>query len=217
MRVDELGKDDLLRLKQVYMMAVCDIPPTYGELAAADDFIDDETIKRIYGCADLPEGFHIPEHEARFEHSAKVMLPAPGGQTFEGIWVLLDDSGKKAYEADVSGERFECVLDNASIYWRGLYPGEVMPLVMNGKQLPEVPYEWIAERFEPASHEMDDDGDDDLAYCPFCGNEHPEIYGDGDTWGVYCDFCNASIEGYVSREYAVKHWNHRYNPDQGGE
>ena len=217
MKVSELNKDDLLRLKQIYMVAVSNIPPTYGGLAAADSFVDDETIMRIYECADLPEGFYIPEHEQRFEHSQKIALPAPGGAGFESIWALLDDSGNAAYLANVEGGRFECVLDNASIYWRGLYPGEVMPLVMNGEKLPFVPYEWLAERFEPAPMFEDEETDGEQpAYCPFCGNEHAEVYGEGDSWGVYCDFCNASVDGYMTREAAVRQWNHRYKPD-GGE
>ena len=216
MKASELNNDDLLRLKQIYMIAVSDVPPTYGELAAADGFVDDETIMRIYECADLQEGFYIPKSPPGFEHSKKIALPAPDGEGMEGIWALLDDSGNAAYLANNKGGRFECVLDNASIYWRGLYPGEVMPLVMNGEKLPFVPYEWLAERFEPALvHDEGADGEQP-AFCPFCGNDDPEIYESGDTWGVYCGFCNASIEGYTTRAAAVKQWNHRYKPD-GGE
>lgn len=55
----------------------------------------------------------------------------------------------------------------------------------------------------------------DPKYCPFCGNEHAEVIGEeGGTWGVYCDFCNASVEGYVSKEAAIRSWNHRFKPDK---
>ncbi len=152
MRVDELNKDDMLRLKQLYMMAAFETPPTYGELAAADEIIPDEDMKRVYGFVDIPEGFYIPEHEARFKHSVKVILPT-SPQSYddgigEGIWAIVDDRAKTAYDLDATAAGFDCVLDNASCYWIGLYPGEVMPLEMRGDKRPVVPFDWLSERFE---------------------------------------------------------------------
>lgn len=152
MRVDELNKDDMLRLKQLYMMAVFDTPPTYGELAAANEIVHDDEIKRVYGFVDIPEGFYIPEREARFKHSIKVILPT-SPQSYEagigeGIWAIVDDRAKTAHDLDATAAGFDCVLDNASCYWIGLYPGEVMPLEMRGHTRPVVPFDWLNERFK---------------------------------------------------------------------
>lgn len=54
-------------------------------------------------------------------------------------------------------------------------------------------------------------------YCPLCGNEHAAAdYSDLFGWGVYCGFCNCNIHGYETREGAVRQWNHRFTPDNGG-
>ena len=107
---------------------------------------------RVYGFVDIPEGFYIPEHEPRFTHPIKIALPfAPElyeHGTGEGIWAIVDDRAKAAYDENATGGGYDCVLDNASCYWIGLYPGEVMPLEMRGETRPVVPFEWLAERFE---------------------------------------------------------------------
>ena len=151
MRIEELSRDDLLKLKQLYFIAVADEPPTYGELSNADNYISDELMWDIYHFVDIPEEFYIPEREPRFKHHIKANLPynheADEENVGEGVWVIVDDEAKTAHDADDSSGTFDCVLDNASCYWRGLYPGEVMPLEMRGNLRPVVPFEWLEEHF----------------------------------------------------------------------
>ncbi len=66
----------------------------------------------------------------------------------EGMWVLVDDEAKAAHDSDETGGEYWGILDNDSIYWRGLYHGERVPLEMRGDKRPVCPFEWLKERFE---------------------------------------------------------------------
>ena len=131
----------------------------------------------------------------------------------EGVWCLVDEETKRAHDENKAGGGYVAILDNDSIYWRGLEHGAEMPIELRGDYRPVVPYEWLAANYGRGMFVIEDEP----IYCPFCGNDNPELYESGDTWGVYCDFCNASIEGYATRTAAVRQWNHRYKPDGGGE
>lgn len=63
----------------------------------------------------------------------------------EGVWVLVCEQAKAAYDQDAEG--FFCfgILDNDSCYWPGLNHGAAIPFEMRGKNRPVVPYEWLEE------------------------------------------------------------------------
>ena len=153
MKVSELDRDEMTRLKQLYMIAAWqDEPPTYGELCEADDMVADELMERVYAFVDIPEKFYIPEYDARFKHHIKANLPPtadayPINGAGEGVFVIVDDETKAAYDRGESGGGYDCVLDNASTYWHGLFPGEIMPLELRGEFRPVVPYPWLVEHF----------------------------------------------------------------------
>ena len=151
MKVHELSADDKLRLKQLYMKAtMLEEPPTYGELCAADEIVDDEEIERVYGFVDLSEGFYLPERDEQYKHLIKINLscsPDDMGAA-EGIWAFVDDGAKEAYDTDESGGYHDCILDNDSFYWLGLYAGHKVKAQTRGKLRPVVPFEWLATRYD---------------------------------------------------------------------
>ena len=129
----------------------------------------------------------------------------------EGVWCLVDAETKRAHDENMTGGGYVALLDNDSWYWRGLMHGAELPIELRGDYSPVDPFEWLAANYRPCVFIMEDAP----IYCPFCGNDNPEVFSDGETWGVYCDFCNAEIRGYVSSAAAVKQWNHRYRPEDG--
>lgn len=63
----------------------------------------------------------------------------------EGVWVLVSDQAKAAYDRDAQGGYYFGILDNDSCYWPGLDHGAAIPFEMRGKNRPVVPYEWLEE------------------------------------------------------------------------
>ena len=71
----------------------------------------------------------------------------------EGVFVLVDDQTKKAYDDDKTGSGYSGILDNDSLYFKGLKHGEVIPLEMRGELRPVVPYTWLKEHYGEAAPE----------------------------------------------------------------
>lgn len=65
----------------------------------------------------------------------------------EGVWVLVEENIKKAYDTDESGTTYEGVLDNDSIYYPGLIHGTIIPFEMRGQNRPVTPYEWLIKNY----------------------------------------------------------------------
>lgn len=79
----------------------------------------------------------------------KVNLPASSeayeSGNGEGVWVLVNEHVKAAYDRDATGGYYFGILDNDSCYWPGLDHGAAIPFEMRGKNRPVVPYKWLAE------------------------------------------------------------------------
>lgn len=73
----------------------------------------------------------------------------------EGVWVIVTDEVKKAYDNDEAGTTYTGILDNDSWYYNGLVHGEVMPIEMRGEKRPVVPYSWLIEHFEVNKKEFE--------------------------------------------------------------
>ena len=65
----------------------------------------------------------------------------------EGVWVLVEEDVKKAYDTDENNVSYECILDNDSLYYPGLKHGVKMPIEMRGENRPVVPYSWLVKNF----------------------------------------------------------------------
>lgn len=68
----------------------------------------------------------------------------------EGVFILVDELTKEAHDADATGAGYTGILDNDSIYYKGLKHGEAVPLEMRGNMRPVVPFEWLLENYGPA-------------------------------------------------------------------
>lgn len=66
----------------------------------------------------------------------------------EGVWVLVSEQVKAAYDRDAEGGYYFGILDNDSCYWPGLNHGAAIPFEMRGKNRPVVPYEWLYDGSE---------------------------------------------------------------------
>lgn len=68
----------------------------------------------------------------------------------EGVFILVDAATKEAHDADTTGAGYTGILDNDSIYYKGLRHGEAVPLEMRGENRPIVPFEWLLKNYGPA-------------------------------------------------------------------
>jgi hypothetical protein len=66
----------------------------------------------------------------------------------EGVWVLVNEDVKRAYDTDEAGTTYEGILDNDSIYYPELMHGVVIPIEMRGNNRPVTPYEWLIDHYE---------------------------------------------------------------------
>lgn len=58
----------------------------------------------------------------------------------EGVWVKVDPATRRAYDADKIGPGYYGILDNDSLYYPGLGPGEIIPFEMRGESRPVADY-----------------------------------------------------------------------------
>ena len=63
----------------------------------------------------------------------------------EGCFFIVDDRTKAAHDLDATGGEFFGILDNNSLYYKGLEHGERLPIEMRGKQRPIVPIEALSK------------------------------------------------------------------------
>ena len=91
----------------------------------------------------------------------------------EGVFVLIDEETKKAYNNDQAGGLYTAILDNDSIEWPELKPGTRIPLTLRGTFRPVVPFSWLENyrtacgawrRHEQAAHGYPEDYPDKGAY-----------------------------------------------------
>lgn len=61
----------------------------------------------------------------------------------EGVWVLVDDTCKKAYDNDDSDGTYIGILDNDSIYYPHMVHGMAVVVEMRGANRPVVPYTFL--------------------------------------------------------------------------
>ena len=61
----------------------------------------------------------------------------------EGCFFLVPPEVKKAYDSDEAGTLYEGVIDNESVYFPGILPGDLLPLEMRGKNRPVVSYDYL--------------------------------------------------------------------------
>ena len=66
----------------------------------------------------------------------------------EGVFMLVSEEVKKAYDDDEAGTLYKGILDNDSFYYKGLYAGEELPVEMRGENRPVVPYSWLIDHYE---------------------------------------------------------------------
>lgn len=65
----------------------------------------------------------------------------------EGVWVLVEENVKKAYDNDEGGTCYEGVLDNDSVYYPALKHGVTIPFEMRGENRPVTPYNWLVNNY----------------------------------------------------------------------
>ena len=76
----------------------------------------------------------IPPDEEAYKHGAG-----------EGCFFIVDDRTKTAYDLNATGGGFFGILDNNSLYYKGLKHGERLPLEMRGDRAPVVPIEALSK------------------------------------------------------------------------
>lgn len=64
----------------------------------------------------------------------------------EGVWVKVDAATRRDYDADKIGTGYFGILDNDSLYYPGLGPGEVIPFEMRGENRPVADYRGFLAR-----------------------------------------------------------------------
>lgn len=71
----------------------------------------------------------------------------------EGVWVKVDPATRRDYDADKIGPGYFGILDNDSLYYPGLGPGEVIPFEMRGEQRPVADYRGFLSRLDKLTPE----------------------------------------------------------------
>lgn len=56
--------------------------------------------------------------------------------------------------------------------------------------------------------------EENLAPCPFCGNEIQEIFGIGNKWSVRCVGCDSATGDKDTEEQAIEFWKRRYTKNE---
>lgn len=144
MNVRELTRAQLIQLKANYYDDKHPEGVSYGELAEVDSLVSDEEIIAAYDGVDFVEDDFpkepnfikamIPPSEEYYKHGAG-----------EGCFFIVDDRTKTAYDLNATGGGFFGILDNNSMYYKGLKCGERLPLEMRGDRAPVVPIEALSK------------------------------------------------------------------------
>jgi hypothetical protein len=61
----------------------------------------------------------------------------------EGVWAIVNDECKKAYDADEYGTQYIGILDNDSILYPHMIHGDGVIIEMRGTHKPVVPYDYL--------------------------------------------------------------------------
>lgn len=84
-------------------------------------------------------------------HLIKVNLPsneeAYKNGNGEGCWFLVSEEVKNAYDSDENNTKYQGILDNDSVYFKGLFAGTELPIEMRGEMRPVVPYNYLVEHY----------------------------------------------------------------------
>lgn len=81
----------------------------------------------------------------------KVNLPdspeAESAGNGEGVFVLVNEEVKRAYDADEAGTTYSGILDNDSIYYPELLHGTPIKFEMRGEYRPVVSFTWLFNNY----------------------------------------------------------------------
>lgn len=149
MNVKELNRTQLLQLKANYYEEHHTEGVSYGELADVDSLVSDEEIIEAYDGVDFVEEDFTSDDDPEDLNFIKVMIP-PDMEAYkhgfgEGCFFIVDDRTKTAYDLNATGGGFFGILDNNSLYYKGLKHGERLPLEMRGDRAPVVPIEALSK------------------------------------------------------------------------
>ena len=108
-----------------------------------------------FNCFGFSGAWLDPDSNKRTE-IIKVNLPANKRDYIagngEGVFVQVDSKTKADYDSDKAGAGYIGTLDNFSYKYKGLKPGQEIPLELRGKNRPVVPLEWLFEFYGPSEN-----------------------------------------------------------------
>ena len=67
----------------------------------------------------------------------------------EGVFVLVNEEVKRAYDTDEAGTIYSGILDNDSIYYPELQHGTPIQFEMRGVNRPVVSFTWLFDNYGP--------------------------------------------------------------------
>ncbi len=155
MNVKELTRAQLLQLKADYYEEHHPEGVSYGELSDVDSLVSDEEIVEAYDGVDFVEDDFTSDEPITEDQNPenlnfiKVNIP-PNEEAYkngngEGCFFIVDEETKAAYDRDETGGGYFGILDNNSLYYKGLEHGERLPIEMRGKKRPVVPLEALSK------------------------------------------------------------------------
>lgn len=71
----------------------------------------------------------------------------------EGVWVKIDPATRRDYDENKVGPGYFGILDNDSLYYPGLGPGEMIPFEMRGEHRPVADYRSFLSRLDKLTPE----------------------------------------------------------------
>ena len=66
----------------------------------------------------------------------------------EGVYIVVTPETKAAHDSDEAGTIYNGILDNVSIEYKNLLPGEVIPFELRGSNRPVALYDWLITYFK---------------------------------------------------------------------
>lgn len=104
---------------------------------------------------ELDTGYYLIDDKRIFNSKAyyiKVNLPVTENDYIDGcgesVFVLVDEKTKEAHDSNQNGGSYNGLLDNDSLYYKGLKHSVIIPFEMRGEYRPVVPYSWLIENYE---------------------------------------------------------------------